>query len=128
MRRLGHKALEGYQAGGGNAPPVVLGVNEQAEGDFLQKLKATRVNDTINYNAEPRNMHELGVVVPLLDAFDSCLLYPFLGDAIRPDGEEPYLQMLLDKRDSKVGRCSEKKNQNVSWISTCRLGYSSTSY
>lgn len=60
---------------------------------------------TGEYYKNDRNIYELAVYTALLDATDSKLLYPLMGDPIREASAPAKLDLLHDKDVSLIGAC-----------------------
>lgn len=72
---------------------------------LFKAVHKSRIDKTTEYYKDERNIKELAVYVALLEACDSRLLYPLLGDPMREEATQSKLSMLHDRETSLIGAC-----------------------
>ena len=87
--------------------PAPEGPMDEGTSDYWKYVFRCRAKKVKEYYESERNMYELVVFVAVLEAADGHLLYPMLGDPIKPkDEDRSKLDLLLDK-DSLIGQFSQ---------------------
>eukprot|EP00959_Pyramimonas_sp_CCMP1952_P431605 9038950-Pyramimonas_sp.AAC.1 len=85
-----------------------VSVDEEGAQEFWSHLNRVRRKKVKEYYESDRVMNELVIYTSVLEATDSNLLYPVLGDAIRDaEGDKSKMDVLLDKDSSRIGAFSE---------------------
>lgn len=87
-----------------------IDVDADALGGSFEVARRVRARRTAEYYNDRANTHQLAVFVPLVQCYDSLLLYTMLGDQVRGVGQslqdECKLDQLLHEKTSVIGRCS----------------------
>ncbi|CAK0876512.1 unnamed protein product, partial [Prorocentrum cordatum] len=85
-----------------------VSVDEEGAQEFWSHLNRVRRKKVKEYYESDRVMNELVIYTSVLEATDSNLLYPVLGDAMRDaEGDKSKMDVLLDKDSSRIGAFSE---------------------
>jgi hypothetical protein len=105
LRRLTYKLGIDSFPGRHDAEVRQIDIDGQAMDNYFDLINKSRISKTVSYYSSEESMQQLAVFCILLDAVDSSLLYPLLGDTLKDPAVYGKMDLLLDREVSAVGLC-----------------------